>query len=128
MVRISMKRLQERRRSENVPSGPQHPEHLGDCALGLLQVLQDRFAVDHADTGSSHRETVRVSDDVDVWKGCEVQVHEVRIDAQRTASDRDRRTSAFADRRAEGFAGPVTPGWIDLAEATGERSRAPVLP
>ena len=128
VVWIPVKRLQERRRGENVPSGPQYPEHLGDSALGLLQVLQDRFAVDHADTGRSHRETVRVSDDVDVWKGREVQVHEARVDAQWTASDRDRGTSAFAGRNAEGFAGPVTPGRIDFAEATGERSRAPVLP
>lgn len=127
VVGVTMKDLQEGRRGENITTGSQHSEHFGNCSIWSLEVLENRFAVEQADALRGERKTVRIPDDIHVRERGEIQVEETRVGAKWTASNRYRGTDTLPDRHAEGLAGAVTPGRLDMAEAAGERSRAPIL-
>ena len=89
VVRVSVKRLKKGGRGKNAGARFENSEHLGHRMFGVQEVLENRFAVKRADTRFGKGELVCIADDVHVRKRGEIQVEETRVDAQRTASNRN---------------------------------------
>jgi hypothetical protein len=119
--------LQKRSRGEDVTPRLENAEHFSHGSFGPLQMLEDRLTVQDTDRGSAEGKLMRVTDNVHVWKRCEVQVQEARMCPQRPSPNRNRRAGAFRDRDFESFARAMAPRRLDFAEPTCKRPRATVL-
>jgi hypothetical protein len=89
VVRVSVKRLKKGCRGKNAGARFENSEHLGHRMFGMHEVLENRLAVKRAETRLGKWEAVCIADDVHVRKRGEIQVEEMRVDAQRTASNRN---------------------------------------
>lgn len=89
VVRVSVKRLKKGGRGKHASARFENSEHLGHRMFGVYEVLQNRLAVKRADARLGKWEVVCIADDVHVRKRGEIQVEELLVDAQRTASNRN---------------------------------------
>ena len=89
VVRVSVKRLKKGGRGKHACARFENSEHLGHRLFGMHEVLQNRLAVKRPDARLGKWEVVSIADDVHVRKRGEIQVEELLVDAQRTASNRN---------------------------------------
>ena len=121
VVRVAMKGLEEWSGREDIATRPQDAKHLGDRFRGSFEVFEDGLAVKGADCSSGEGKVVSVPHDIHVRERRQVQVQEAGVRSKRSAPDRDRGTCGLR-YETERSARPLTPGRIDFAEPTCERS------
>jgi hypothetical protein len=92
-------RLEERRGREYDAARREHAMHLGDGAVGVLEMFEHRLAVQSGHGAVRERQVVRGGGDGDAALDDDVQVAETGMNARRAAADGDDGAVRFEELR-----------------------------
>lgn len=83
MVGIGVERLEKRRRGKNLTARSENAEHLANGPFGVLEMLENRLAMDRIHSLIRIGQSIGITHHVDVRKTIDVQVDEIGMDPSR---------------------------------------------